>query len=436
MMLANITSVAGVIGGSCLSGNIFSLIAIKLGAQEIYLGILNFAVIAPYIFGLFTLSAIETIGKKKILFSWFLVSSFLCIPFLFIENIINFYQPNTAAVLNILIVLILLRAITASLASTAWFPLLQDIIPVEETGRFFGKLRTSWQLANFIFLLAIGLYLGKEPTFKQFQGVFIIAVVAHFIRTYLVGQMTDARVYSPKKRKFDTVKRISEVITSQTFKNVGWYISAYAFSASMFAPFVIKMIKDFGYGDGLIVAATAMASLGAITTLNFWGYLTDKFGNRAVFSISTIGMVLVTLGWVFVHKGTFGIVLIFVLFFLSNAFISGNGIAQTRFFFNNLPSDKSHFIVILSTIPVFVMAFGPLLGGFFLKYTQSVNFTIFNFNINNYKLFFIINGLLFLIPHILRKKLRLPEETPTSQVIAMMTKPLKNIIQPFLRPPV
>ena len=46
---------------------------------------------------------------------------------------------------------------------------------------------------------------------------------------------------------------------------------------------------------------------------------------------------------------------------------------------------------------------------------------------------FLINGALFLVPHFLRVKLRLDGEVSTREVIMIMTRPLRNMIGPFVR---
>ena len=198
-------------------------------------------------------------------------------------------------------------------------------------------------------------------------------------------------------------------------------------------PFIIKMIKNLGYSDGFVLAAASMTSLGAILTLRFWGTLADRFGNRAIFSLSHMGMVVAMLMWIVIDKSQFGAVLIFILFLFTSIFNSGNGIAQTRYLINNIPSDKQYCIVIINTIAVFSVAIGPVLGGLFLKLTEGHTFSSGALNMNNYHIFFVINAALFVIPHNLRKRLRVENEVPTNEVVAIVTRPLMNIMGPFAK---
>ena len=78
------------------------------------------------------------------------------------------------------------------------------------------------------------------------------------------------------------------------------------------------------------------------------------------------------------------------------------------------------------------MATGPLVAGIFLANTTSLSLQSGAVTLNNYSLLFILTACLFTAPHILRKKLRMKTETPTLQVLAIVTRPLINTLSPFL----
>jgi MFS family permease len=192
------------------------------------------------------------------------------------------------------------------------------------------------------------------------------------------------------------------------------------------------MMKNFGYGDGWVLAATSMLSLGAIISLRWWGKLADSFGNRAIFSLSHIGIIICTLMWILLEKGTFGTVLIFVLFFLTSVFNSGNSIAQTRYLFHAIPEQRQNHINLINTMANAAAAIGPLAGGFFLWLLKDVKLKSGALDMNNYHIFFVINALIFIIPHMMRRGLRAEKELPTTQVIAMVTRPIRYIMGPFI----
>ena len=188
-----------------------------------------------------------------------------------------------------------------------------------------------------------------------------------------------------------------------------------------------------GYSDSFIIAASAILGLGAIVSLRFWGKLADRFGNRGIFSVSHIGMIVTTLMWLLVEKNTFGTVLILVLYFLLSVFNGANGIARTRYLLHAVPSAKQYYINIINILCNSSMAIGPLIGGFFLYNTRGMKFTSGALHLNNYHFLFIITAMMFVIPHLLRKKLRTKKETPTTKVLAIVTRPVRNIFGSFIR---
>ena len=124
--------------------------------------------------------------------------------------------------------------------------------------------------------------------------------------------------------------------------------------------------------------------------------------------------------------------LVFVLFFAVSVFGSGNGIAQTRYLFHAIPNHKQNYINIVNIFFFVACAIGPVLAGLFLYFGRDWHFTSGAVDLNNYHALFLLNGLLFLLPHILRRKLRLVKEKSTVEVMTIMARPLRNMIGPFI----
>ena len=53
MKYSMISALASVIGFAAFSGNVLTLVAVRLGAKEFFLGLLHFAVMAPMFLALF-----------------------------------------------------------------------------------------------------------------------------------------------------------------------------------------------------------------------------------------------------------------------------------------------------------------------------------------------------------------------------------------------
>ena len=73
MFYAKIGAIHAVIGLVCLGGGVLTLAALKLGAGEVYLGLLNFVIFGALAFRFLTMSAVEKQGKRKVMFLWVLL---------------------------------------------------------------------------------------------------------------------------------------------------------------------------------------------------------------------------------------------------------------------------------------------------------------------------------------------------------------------------
>lgn len=432
MNLAFIGAIFTLVGISCVGGGVITLVALKLGAGEIYLGVLSFIQVAAWSFRAFTLSAVERHGKRKVMILWKTASIVFIIPLMFLPFLVTRWTP--AACLGLILAATFLRSAMYALGNSGWFPLLQDIVPPRVTGRFFANLRISWQTSRLITLLAIAWFIGKDSAWWKFEVVFIIGLIAFLLRSLSFIGMTENHNSSTMMHKLTIPQRFKEVLKQKQLARLILYISIYYIAAMMTEPFKIKFLKDLGYSDGFILTATAIISLGAIVSLRFWGKLADKFGNGPIFTISHIAMPLVTIPWLWVGKDSG--VLVFALFFLWSVFFGGNGIAQTRYILHTVNPARQYQMNIINIIASLALGIAPLIAGLFLKLTEDFGFgtpIVAGGHFNNYHLLFTISAALFICPHILRKGLGQKKDTPTAEVMVIVTRPLRGLFGPFIR---
>jgi len=423
-------AMSSVTGGCCVGGNVLNLAVLKLGASEVYLGVLSFVTMGSWCFRVFTMSAIERVGKRRVMLFWYGLVLLFLLPFVFIPFLAKLWPAW--ACLGLILVASLGRNITYSLGNTGWFPLLQDVVPRRITGRFFANMRTGWQTASLITILACAFFLGRNPEWWKFQIIFIFGFLAYFLRLLSIIPLEENPPRKVREKQPGIAARFREAFGVSEMRFLIFYIVSYMLAATMTEPFKIKLLKDLGYTDRFILSATAMIAAGAIISLRPWGKLADRFGNRWIFTISNIGMSLCSLCWMLVGYNTLSRMLVFALFFLWSLFHSGNGIAQTRYMMHIVPASKQNYITIVNVFLSLAAGLAPLLGGFFLATSRGVSVGAGPGGFNNYDLLFIIAACLFVVPHRLHNKLRATNDKPALQVIAIVTRPLLNIFGPFL----
>lgn len=422
-------SIFTIIGVTGIAPGIMSLTALKLGADEFYLGLLSLATLLPMAFSFFTLTTVERRGKRHVLFFWNCVSTFFTIGFVMIPMLTNTFSPDVLLIM-ILVVMVLSRS-TGAMAGSGWFPILQDIVPYRVTGKFFANMRTAWQTAALVTLLGAAWFLGHESPWWKFELIFVIALLAFILRTISFLPMSEIPPQTNKTERSTMGSLLAGFFKKKTNRPLIAYLVTYAFAFGLCEPFKIKLLKDLGFSEGFILLALAMINLGAIVSLRFWGKIADRYGNRAIFGITHIAMIATTVLWICVDHSLIGATAAIGLYLFGSAFNSGNGIAQTRYIYYATDSTKQSEVTIANMIVFVTWGLAPLLGVLVLRLTESVQFQIASMPFDHYDLLFVLNALLFLIPHRLRRNLGLIKDTPTSEVVVFVLRPLINLFGPF-----
>jgi MFS family permease len=431
MRYATIAAITGILGMSCIDGPMLTLVAIKLGGDEMFIGQVNFLIWGCTVFSIFSLSAMERFGKKKVLIAGHGLAAVFIAPLLLLPWVSVAWSAKAS--LGLLFAATLLRSASNAVGGVGWFPILQDIVPKRITGKFFARLRLSWQIAWLLSLFAIAGFLKlTDSRWWGFEIIFVIAILMYAFRVFAFKHMDELMVVAEPGSSPGIFERFKVTLANRGIRIFLVYILFYLCAHTMAQPFRIKMLNLFGYSDGFILAATGVGSLGAIVSLRFWGRLADKFGNRSVFTLSHAGMIVTNILWILVAPSAFGTCLVFVLFFLNWVFNSANSIAQTRYMMHTVPASKQYLMCIIHMVWGVSAATGPLIGGWFLSRTESLHFQSGAVSLNNYHILFIASGLLFIVPHLLRKKLRTTDEASTVQVLTIITRPVWDVIGPIV----
>ncbi len=429
---AYITSIAASLGGVCMLSSPLQLFVIKLGASELYLGLLSFFISYTGFFYLLSMYKFQVVGKSIVLFQGWLATAIIMIPMALLPIFSQIMPDKTQLILWIVLLIVAARGISDGYGSSAWFPILQDNVPARITGKFFARFRVYWQTSILLLIWAVSFYLGEHATYSKFTIIFTAGLLLLFVRAFACKKISELPP-SGIKAQSGLLRRISGLLKHQPLKIYLLYVVMYNLAVSMPAPFQLKMLKNYGYSDGNIILATSMIPLSAIFTLKFWGKISDRYGNRSVFSICVLGNMINIFLWILVDDGTFSRGFIFVLYFMWGMFTAGNGIAQTRHMLHTTPKSNQAAIVLINIMSSISLAAAPLLGGIFLSISKNWVLRSGAVTLDNYHLLFVICTILFVVPYTLRRKLRITEEDSTSHVMSSILRPLRQALDSFIR---
>ncbi len=428
MKFATASAFFTILGVSCIGPGILTLAALKVGAGEFYVGLLTFVIMIAMQARILTMNQWEKYGKKKVLLSWRFVSLFMIIPLILLGQMAGRLDKNL--VLTLLLIIVALRWTTSAMGNTAWFPILHDIVPKKVTGRFFGNLRTYWQICAMVSTLAVAFFIGNESRWWKFEVIFVVGLLGVLISTLCLIPITEIpKEYIAYKRK-SILRRFRELLSDKTLRHLTLYISFFLLAVSIWGPFRITYLKKLGYSEGFILGAMAMYNFGAILSLKLWGKISDRFGNRPILDITLSSLPIITFCWIFVGSNSSALAML--LFFTQSVAANGNMLVQTRFQLNAISLEDQNHINVMNTITGLSASVAPLAGGALLSRIANFNVDINNFSLNGYRLFFIICSAFFAVPFMLKTGLQFSSDRTAGEVIAIYSRPVINAFGPFI----
>ena len=427
------TAMLHTIGCNCLLAGTLQLYCISQDAGDLYLGFLNFFIWAGCPFLLLGMVLMRRFGKRRILVFWMGIMPAFWMTFVLILPLFGHTGwISSKWILYLLLPPILLRSITDNIGGAAWFPVLQDNIPARITGKFFGTFRMYWQSGALICLLLTAWFLGKDPEWWKFFVVFVVGEACFITKIFFLRQLKEKPIPNPTINAPSIRQSIAQALYSRKIRYFLGYIFLYNVAAFMCLPFQIKYLKELGYSEGFIVLATSMVNLGAILSLRYWGRLADRFGNRALFNFSHIGMIVAIACWLLIGQNLFSTIFVFVLYVLWSVFQSANGIAQTRYMFHAVPETNQSMMVVIHTTMFISIALSTLISGFCLWFLLEVQSQSESLHINRYHLLFVFSASLIAINHVMHKHFQINNDTPTFEVFAVVTRTLRSLFGWFI----
>ena len=238
---------------------------------------------------------VEKSGKKNVMVPLYLTS--LCFAFL-LPFVPALKGPlGGAATVAVLAVILCCFHASRAIGISGWFPLINDNVPDEMRGRFFGKLRTSWQTVLILMTAATGLFFGDAPELWRFQTTYAIALIGVMASTFVIMTIPEAPLSaSGKDNSF--WKLLSIPFGNKVFVNFLIFGAVYSLALGLAGPFAIRCLKHTLHaGDGFVVWLETLSGIGAACTLPVWGWFVDRFGNKAIFALLLPPLAISNLFW-------------------------------------------------------------------------------------------------------------------------------------------
>lgn len=168
-----------------------------------------------------------------------------------------------------------------------WFALLKPIIPVEIRGRFFGKLRASWQLVAIIFTAGVTWILSVNDSLSTYQFILGTIVILQIVRAFYYYKIPelDHQSTSQKGENNQSFPRSLKFVI-----RIPNYLPfcCYLFLLMLFVgalPVIFNLLQKeyYNYGSDLIVLMGILLAVGSLIGYYYGGKMVDSYGTKPVF---------------------------------------------------------------------------------------------------------------------------------------------------------
>lgn len=170
---------------------------------------------------------------------------------------------------------------------SGWFPLIRGIVPPKERGRFFGKLRVSWQLSCVAFLLLSSFIVSINNSLQTLQVIIFISALMVFVRAFYLWKIPEVKPH-PLNESFK--ESIYATINNRSLIGFGLYLFWLYLLANGTLPVTVVMAKlHLKLENDFIIMLSSIFMLGSISGFYLGGKFVDKKGTKKVFLIAHFG---------------------------------------------------------------------------------------------------------------------------------------------------
>lgn len=228
----------------------------------------------------------------------------------------------------------------AGILGPVWNSLIGDIVPAEERGRFFGFRNQQASIASMVSLMLAGggLHIAKQYDYTEyaFLLLFLTALVARLFGAHFLSRHMDPPAVGAPEDRFTFWQFIKRARESNFVKFV-LFVSLFNASIWIAGPyFSVYMLRDvkFSYLEFTILSAFSIAS--QVLTMQHWGRLSDKFGNKRILNVAAAGWAIAPFLWLVSSNFWY------LLFVQATAgfFVAGFTLASANFLFDAVSSSK------------------------------------------------------------------------------------------------
>ena len=259
---------------------------------------------------------------------------------------------------------------------------MQDNLGPDAAGQYLVRMRTRLRGVEIGMPLLVGLYLGQHPPLQKFLLPFALSLVAMVLGTLWMRNLPQRPVNAPD---VGLGLRLRLAARSPAVRRYLLFLLVFMIVASMFASFAMVLLtaKDKNpfpaLPEGFVLSMIAVAAVGHMLSLRFWGHMVDRHGSRGANTLSLVGSGLLGLAWLLLPTEQTLLMTWAILFYLTWGFFEGGSLmGRTHAMLRAVPDVyQADCFTLMTLVGAIGGAIGACAGGwifgFLTTYTASAD---------------------------------------------------------------
>lgn len=291
----------------------------------------------------------------------------LYIPLVFLP----FMPLPGEAKLSLLLLCIGVAAAAIQAVNPIYNDWLAELVPSTSRGWYFSRRTLVATAVGMVAGLAGGLALdafrdvGQEGT--GFSVVFGAGVVCAMVSMVFFLRMRETVREDPVRVSMrESVRSMARPWQDKNFRLLlifsGLFMASQTYAGGFFSLFAIKVLE---INFTLLQLIAVMHALGTIAFVRTWGYLADKYGNKPILVLTTIGTVITPGVWLVCVPGAdLRNAVILLVFHIYNGIVwSGVTVTQLNLYMSTAEErDRSSYLGAALTTTAVIGGLAPILG--------------------------------------------------------------------------
>lgn len=382
--LHNVTRMAlsGQAMGTLTGGAFLVAVLVHFGAPLYVFGLLS---ALPALAGMIQVPAAYFIEKyrqrKKIALAAF-TGTRVCV--LALAAVPLFFSAELGIVL--ILAAILLQSAFSATAGSAWNSVVRDLVPQDRMGAFFSRRQKLTVMLSIPLSLAAGWFVTEWATSnpaRELEGysfLFFLGFLAGLGSLYFVWRTPEpAMPEATERTQFRTM--VTTPFRDDNFRNLMGFLGSWGFAMAIASPFfTVYLLQRLGYEMSFVITLTVLSQLATIGFVEIWGKLADRFGNKAILSVSGPMVLGTTILWLFTampdaHR--FTIPLLVAIHLLRGMSMAGVTLATGNIAMRLAPKGQgTSYLAANSLVGALAGGIAPLVGGAVAGAFELYRFTI------------------------------------------------------------